>query len=216
MEKISIIFNKSDVELFRLIIVGNDDAQGFTTIVFNTDGTFNVISHEELDNISILSTKFEKVINYARHIYERKINSSSEDYNVELKHNLQYELVEAVAEFAGHHYIIVSGIEESTLFRLNDIDYTKYTVYKNSEHRLYEMMLVKVNENITSKTYITVCKNGNVCITSTRSGVNLPLMGTDQFIGDKAFLDMSPEDKVKYIREFGNLLSKRFDVVLED
>lgn len=74
------------------------------------DGTFNVISREELDNISILSTKFEKVINYARHIYERKINSSSEDYNVELKHNLQYELVEAVAEFAGHHYIIVSGI----------------------------------------------------------------------------------------------------------
>ena len=122
MERIEIIFNESDVELFRLIIFRNNIVNAFTTIVFNTDGTFNVISHEERDNISILTTKFEKVINYARHIYERKINSSSEDYNVELKHNIQYELVEAVAEFVGHHYIIVSG---STISIMLSIPYIK-------------------------------------------------------------------------------------------
>lgn len=40
--------------------------------------------------------------------------------------------------------------------------------------------------------------------------------GMDQFIGDNEFLDIPPEDKIEYIKKFSKLLSKRFDVVLED
>ena len=47
-------------------------------------------------------------------------------------------------------------------------------------------------------------------------GVDLPLMGMDQFIGDQNFLNVSPEDKVEYIKKFSMLLSKRYDIVLVD
>lgn len=221
MEKIIINIKGNEVKLFSITIYNNDSdpKDGVTTIVFNTDGTFNVAS---TGAVSVLSTKFEKVIKCASEIYSAKKNTpNSEDYTELLKNNLKYKLADAVAEYAGHRYIIITGIETDNLFVLGNLDYCKYAVYKNPinnhEKKMYDMMLVKDNRTLpSSKTFISVYTDGRVCITSNGTSADLPLMGMDQFIGDKEFLDMSPEDKVEYIKKFGKLLSKRFDVVLED
>lgn len=221
MERIIINFKNNDVELFSIAIFANDSNpnDGLTTVIFKTNGTFNIITEAEIENVSILNTKFEKVIKCASEIYTTKINTNNEDYIKALKNNLQYKLVDAVAEYAGHHYISVTGIEINKLFELGTSDYCKYTVYKDPAARnrkLYDMMLVKNDGGKPSKTFITVYSDGDIHIKSNGMGVDLPLMGTDQFIGDKEFLDMSPEDKVEYIKKFSMLLSKRYDIVLED
>lgn len=221
MERIIINFKNNDVELFTISIFANDSdsTDGVTNIIFKNGGTFNVVTAAEIEHISILNTKFEKVIKCASEIYSAKINTNNEDYIKALKNNLQYKLVDAVAEYAGHHYIGVTGIEINKLFELGSSDYCKYTVYKDPAARnrkLYDMMLVKNDGGKPSKTFITVHSDGDIHITSNGMGVDLPLMGTDQFIGDKEFLDMSPEDKAEYIKKFSMLLSKRFDVELKD
>lgn len=221
MERIIINFKNNDVELFSIAIFANDSNpnDGLTTVIFNTNGTFNVITEAEIENVSILNTKFEKVIKCASEIYSAKINTNDEDYINALNNNLQYKLVDAVAEYAGHHYISVTGIKIDKLFELGSSDYCKYTVYKDPAARnrkLYDMMLVKNDGGKPSKTFITVHSDGDIHIKSNGMGVDLPLMGTDQFIGDKEFLDMSPEDKVEYIKKFSMLLSKRYDIVLVD
>ena len=81
---------------------------------------------------------------------------------------------------------------------------------------MYDMMLVKNDGGKPSKTFITVHSDGDIYIKSNGMGVDLPLMGMDQFIGDQNFLNMSPEDKVEYIKKFSMLLSKRYDIVLVD
>jgi hypothetical protein len=221
MERIIINFKNNDVELFSIAIFANDSNpnDGLTTVVFKINGTFNVITEAEIENVSILNTKFEKVIKCASEIYSAKINTNDEDYIKALNNNLQYKLVDAVAEYAGHHYISVTGIKIDKLFELGSSDYCKYTVYKDPAARnrkLYDMMLVKNDGGKPSKTFITVHSDGDIHIKSNGMGVDLPLMGTDQFIGDKEFLDMSPEDKVEYIKKFSMLLSKRYDIVLVD
>ena len=221
MERIIIDFKNNDVELFTISIFANDsnDSDGVTIIIFKNGGTFNVITAAEIEHISILNTKFEKVIKCASEIYTAKINTNNEDYIKALKNNLQYKLVDAVAEYAGHHYISVTGIKIDKLFELGASDYCKYTVYKDPaacNRKLFDMMLVKNDDGKPSKTFITVHSDGDIHIKSNGMGVDLPLMGTDQFIGDKEFLDMSPEDKVEYIKKFSMLLSKRFDVELKD
>lgn len=221
MERIIIDFKNNNVELFTISIFANDSdaTDGVTTIIFKNGGTFNVITAAEIENVSILNTKFEKVIKCASEIYTTKINTNNEDYIKALKNNLQYKLVDAVAEYAGHHYISVTGIEIDKLFELSTSDYCKYTLYKDPmthNRKIYDMMLVKNDGGKPSKTFITVYSNGDIYIKSNGIGVDLPLMGTDQFIGDKEFLDMSPEDKVEYIKKFSMLLSKRFDIVLVD
>lgn len=221
MERIIIDFKNNDVELFTISIFANDsnDSDGLTTVVFKTNGTFNVITEAEIENVSILNTKFEKVIKCASEIYSAKINTNDEDYIKALNNNLQYKLVDAVAEYAGHHYISVTGIKIDKLFELGSSDYCKYTVYKDPaahNRKLFDMMLVKNDGGKPSKTFITVHSDGDIHIKSNGMGVDLPLMGTDQFISDKEFLDMSPEDKVEYIKKFSMLLSKRFDVELKD
>ena len=221
MERIIIDFKNNDVELFTISIFANDSdaSDGVTNIIFKNGGTFNVVTAAEIEQISILNTRFEKVIKCASEIYSAKINTNNEDYIKALKNNLQYKLVDAVAEYAGHHYISVTGIEINKLFELGASDYCKYTVYKDPAARnrkLFDMMLVKNDGGKPSKTFITVHSDGDIHIKSNGMGVDLPLMGTDQFIGDKEFLDMSPEDKVEYIKKFSMLLSKRFDVELKD
>lgn len=221
MERIVINFKNNDVELFSIAIFANDSnpIDGLTTVIFKTNGTFNVITEAEIENVSIINTKFEKVIKCASEIYSAKINTNDEDYIKALNNNLQYKLVDAVAEYAGHHYISVTGIKIDKLFELGSSDYCKYTVYKDPAARnrkLYDMMLVKNDGGKPSKTFITVHSDGDIHIKSNDMGVDLPLMGTDQFIGDKEFLDMSPEDKVEYIKKFSMLLSKRYDIVLVD
>lgn len=221
MERIVICFKNDSVELFTITVFANDSDPhaGATTIIFKTNGTFNVITAAEIEQISILNTKFEKVIKCASEIHAAKINTNNEDYIKALTNNLQHKLVDAVAEYAGHHYISVTGIKIDKLFELGSSDYCKYTVYKDPAARnrkLYDMMLVKNDGGKPSKTFITVHSNGDIHIKSNGMGVDLPLMGTDQFIGDKEFLDMSPEDKVEYIKKFSMLLSKRFDMELKD
>lgn len=223
MEKIIINIKGNDVKLFSITIYDNDSdsKDGVTTIVFNTNGAFNVISSASTGRVSVLSTKFEKVIKCANEIYIAKNNLSSEEYSSTIRYNLQNKLVDAVAEYAGHNYIIITGTETDNLFILGSSDYCKYTVYKNPinnhEKKMYDMILVKDNGTIPpSKTFISVHTDGRVCITSNGVGADLPLMGMDQFIGDNEFLDMSPEDKIEYIKKFSKLLSKRFDVVLKD
>lgn len=221
MERIVIDFKNNNVELFSIAIFANDSdaSDGVTNIIFKTNGTFNVITEAEIENVSILNAKFEKVIKCASEIYSAKINTNDEDYIKALNNNLQYKLVDAVAEYAGHHYISVTGIKIDKLFELGSSDYCKYTVYKDPAARnrkVYDMMLVKNDGGNPSKTFITVHSDGDIHIKSNGMGVDLPLMSTDQFIGDKEFLDMSPEDKVEYIKKFSILLSKRFDVELKD
>lgn len=224
MERIVIDFRGKD-ELFTITIFKNDENRndGYITIKFKNDGKFNIITEKDSDEFSMLSTKFNGIISCAGQIYESKINSSAEDYATKLKHKLIYELVDTVAEYAGHHYISTIGIENDPLFSLTDIDYAKYTVYKDYiGSKMYDIMLVKVdNKNpgniyIPRKTYISVYDNGDVSVVSEGNGVDLPMMGTDQFMGgDKKFLDMRPADKVEYIKEFSKLISKHFDVVLK-
>ena len=221
MERIVIDFKNNDVELFSIAIFANDSNpnDGLTTVIFKINGTFNVITEAEIENVSILNAKFEKVIKCASEIYSAKINTNDEDYIKALNNNLQYKLVDAVAEYVGHHYISVTGIKIDKLFELGSSDYCKYTVYKDPaahNRKLYDMMLVKNDGGKPSKTFITVHSDGDIHIKSNGMGVDLPLMGTDQFIGDKEFLDMSPEDKVEYIKKFRMLLSKRYDIVLVD
>ena len=221
MERIIINFKNNDVELFTISIFANDSdsTDGVTNIIFKNGGVFNVITAAEIEHISILNTKFEKVIKCASEIYTAKINTNNEDYIKALKNNLQYKLVDAVAEYAGHHYISVTGIEIDKLFELGNSDYCKYTVYKDPATRnkkMYDMMLVKNDGGKPSKTFIMVHSDGDIHIKSNGMGVDLPLMGMDQFIGDQNFLNMSPEDKVEYIKKFSMLLSKRYDIVLVD
>lgn len=220
MERIIIDFKNNDVELFTISIFANDSdaSDGVTNIIFKNGGTFNVVTAAEIEQISILNTRFEKVIKCASEIYSAKINTNNEDYIKALKNNLQYKLVDAVSEYAGHHYISVTGIEINKLFELGAPDYCKYTVYKDPAARnrkLFDMMLVKNDGGKPSKTFITVHSDGDIHIKSNGMGVDLPLMGMDQFIGDQNFLTMSPEDKTEYIKKFSMLLSKRYDIVFD-
>ena len=218
MERIIIDFKNNDVELFSIAIFANDSdaSDGVTNIIFKNGGVFNVVTAAEIEHVSILNTRFEKVIKCASEIYTAKINTNNEDYIKALKNNLQYKLVDAVAEYAGHHYISVTGIEINKLFELGTSDYCKYTICKDTtSRRLYDMMLVKNDGGKPSKTFITVLSDGDIHIKSDGMGVDLPLMGMDQFIGDQNFLTMSPEDKAEYIKKFTMLLSKRYDIVFD-
>ena len=64
MERIVIDFKNNDVELFSIAIFANDSNpnDGLTTVIFKINGTFNVITEAEIENVSILNAKFEKVI----------------------------------------------------------------------------------------------------------------------------------------------------------